>query len=238
MGSRSGVPQPPYSVELLADLHAGELPENVATELWPLVRADDDAMRTIAALDRVAAQLGDLGRDASVGTTIPDDVAARMEAAIARQPSPTSVSSLTSHPRFVNRRRWALGAGAAVAAAVAVVFAVVVLREPTPSGSVEAQPTSTVAPVDLGDELAPTALTLLGRQDVPSVLAGNLSECLAANGLNPAAKPLGAAPVTFRGQDAVLLLVGGPTPPTVTAVVVGTGCKADDPQLRARSDIG
>src|SRR5574340_986246 len=37
------LPDPPYSPDLLADLHAGNLPESVALRLWPLARRDPAA---------------------------------------------------------------------------------------------------------------------------------------------------------------------------------------------------
>lgn len=77
-GRRSSAPQgPPWSPELLADLHAGALDEQTAAELNPLVLQDPEAAELLAALDATAAQLGEEPEPA-----IPDAVADRIEAAL------------------------------------------------------------------------------------------------------------------------------------------------------------
>lgn len=91
--SDAALPAPPYSEDLLADLHAGVLPESVSDRLWPLVRKDPQAMAVIDALDRVTDQLGALGRDHSVSTPIPADVtpdSRESEPAVALPSSETS----------------------------------------------------------------------------------------------------------------------------------------------------
>ncbi|NUS42932.1 MAG: hypothetical protein HOQ24_04495, partial [Mycobacteriaceae bacterium] len=71
--TRHQAPQPPYPTELLADLHADNLPTEVAAQLWPRVRQDPDAMSVITALDAVQDRLHALGQDHNVATPIPDD---------------------------------------------------------------------------------------------------------------------------------------------------------------------
>ncbi|HEY0638139.1 MAG TPA: hypothetical protein VGD67_10870, partial [Pseudonocardiaceae bacterium] len=72
-----GAGRPPLSLELLADLHAGVLDDRFAEEVRAQVAADPQAQATLAALDATTAQLGDLPP-----ITIPDDVAARIDAAL------------------------------------------------------------------------------------------------------------------------------------------------------------
>ncbi len=55
--------RPPYSAELLADLHAGALDEELAARLWPRVRRDPEAVAYLARLDATQARLSAL-RDA------------------------------------------------------------------------------------------------------------------------------------------------------------------------------
>jgi len=48
---------PPWSVDVVADLHAGVLDERAAAELWPLVNADPDARAILEALESTTADL-------------------------------------------------------------------------------------------------------------------------------------------------------------------------------------
>ncbi|NNH73922.1 hypothetical protein HLB23_29390 [Nocardia uniformis] len=73
------VPQPPYSTELLADLHAGNMPDHLSRRLWPQVRRDPDAMRYLHALDRVNTDLHALGRDERIIHPMPLEVTARLD---------------------------------------------------------------------------------------------------------------------------------------------------------------
>ncbi len=73
---RASIPQPPYSADLLADLHADNVAPDVAAQLWPLVRKDPDAQAILAALDRVTEELRAMRYDAP---PIPDDVASFLD---------------------------------------------------------------------------------------------------------------------------------------------------------------
>lgn len=75
---RAGAPQgPPWSPDLLADLHAGVLDEQTASELRTLLRDDAEANAVLAALDATASDLAGLPDPA-----IPEDVAARLDTAL------------------------------------------------------------------------------------------------------------------------------------------------------------
>ncbi|MTE11913.1 hypothetical protein [Nocardia aurantiaca] len=73
------VPTPPFSTELLADLHGGALPPEESERLWPAVRRDPAAMRYLRSLDRVDDRLRDLGRDEHIAHPMPAEVTARLE---------------------------------------------------------------------------------------------------------------------------------------------------------------
>ncbi|MEV6556942.1 hypothetical protein AB0M22_14560 [Nocardia sp. NPDC051756] len=77
MATRS-MPQPPFSAELLADLHADNVAPELREQLWPVVRQDGDALRFVHALDDVSADLRALGRSDQIIHTMPDDIAARL----------------------------------------------------------------------------------------------------------------------------------------------------------------
>src|SRR5215475_5698030 len=73
-------PGPPWPLDLLADLHAGVFDPPDADELRRQVESDPDARATLAALDATARALAGLPRP-----RMPDDVAARIDASIARE---------------------------------------------------------------------------------------------------------------------------------------------------------
>ncbi|GAB4589972.1 hypothetical protein [Nocardia sp. IFM 10818] len=70
---------PPFSPELLADLHAGNVPAELSEQLWSAVRRDPAAMRYLASLDQVNSRLHDLARDENIAHPMPPAVAAKLE---------------------------------------------------------------------------------------------------------------------------------------------------------------
>ncbi|MEC3958058.1 hypothetical protein VMT65_33835 [Nocardia sp. CDC153] len=93
------VPTPPFSTELLADLHGGSLPPDESERLWPAVRQDPDAMRYLRSLDRVDDRLRDLGRDGTIVHPMPAEVADRLERMIddlAADETPAATASPTT----------------------------------------------------------------------------------------------------------------------------------------------
>ncbi|MFE7418389.1 hypothetical protein [Rhodococcus sp. NPDC057529] len=240
--SDAALPEPPYSEDLLADLHAGVLPETVSDRLWPLVRSDPQAMAVIDALDRVTDQLGALGRDHSVSTPIPAGIADRINRALAAERATPAEAALVPLAR---RRKWAAAAAGTFAAAAAVVVAVAVVvpdgRESSPPAALPGSETSQApAVLDLGSDLdSGRLLTLIGsRQLGPLENPDRLAECLRANGIDPTRALLGSGEVRLDGVPGVLLLVAAPRPPQITALVVGRECGAGDPATIAVTDIG
>ncbi|PFX01880.1 hypothetical protein CJ469_03195 [Nocardia farcinica] len=290
MATRS-VPQPPFSAELLADLHADNIDPELGAQLRPVVRADASASRYLHDLDEVSARVRALGTDDRIIHPMPADVAERLAAFVdaldsgaesaASNGAPTNANGwgpthsespmpripdaeavgagdfgdvpfgATGFPAPVDpadapgtvtpirpRRRGALRWAAAAAAAVAILAgAGIGLRlTSVTEGPPVAQPTSTAR---IGDELTATAaLAALGRHDVTGPLANDaaLDRCVQAAGLD---RPvLGAMNMTYRGDNAVLILLSGPATPKITALVVGPGCTTGDPQVRNITDIG
>ncbi|MFC8528985.1 hypothetical protein [Nocardia sp. NPDC057227] len=78
MATRS-VPQPPFSVDVLADLHAGNFEPEVREQLWPAVERDPDALRVLRSLDEVSTRIRALGCEERVVHAMPVDIAARLE---------------------------------------------------------------------------------------------------------------------------------------------------------------
>ncbi|WP_157171012.1 hypothetical protein [Nocardia araoensis] len=252
------VPQPPFTSELLADLHADNVTAARREQLWPIVSRDPEAMRYLHALDDVSAELRALGRDERIVHSMPEDVAARLarfvdeleppEGATVHELPPPRVSESVGEAdvsgsvpvALEERRRGRLRWFAAAAAAIVAVAGAGVLASTLRSGD-EPAPTAqpTTGNEDRGDDLTATvALGALGRHNVTGPLAGPqaLERCVRANGLDRTI--LGSTDIRFQGGNAVLILLNGPHPPKITALVVGTGCDTGDPQRKALQDIG
>ncbi len=207
---------PPWSVDLLADLHAGVLDPAQSSRLWARVNADPSAKAVIDALDSVKVDLGELG-DAPA-PPMPADFAARLDAAVdaearrafgggvavRRQPLRTGPHTVAPVVDLAEARRkrgkraaWGVGLLTAAAAAVGIGFAVLPGTTQTTGGV--AAPVQTVAPTAASEagQAPPLAIT---RADIGGAVAkvGNarefgplkdqagLDKCLSANGLEPA----------------------------------------------------
>jgi hypothetical protein len=229
-------PHPPFTTDLLADLHGDVLPDDEAARLRSAVATDPDACAVLAAFDRVRSDLAALRTDPAPAPAAPEPVMSRIRAALDADDMPAPVTDLSAR-----RRRLSIGFAAA-AAVLAVLGGVgfATLRsveDARPDGAVLAQPT---AAVDLGDDLPPaTVLGVVGHSDPGAYAdADRRGACLRANGIDAASPVLGSTTVTLHGAAGVLLLLPGPTPPTITALVVGNSCSATNPDTLARTDIG
>lgn len=231
-------PRPPYSADLLAELHAGALDEEVAAELWPSVRRDADAMTVIAALDAVQTRLGEL-RAAPAAEPIPPEVRQRIEAALAAQ---------SRHRRA--HRSLRVGAGIAAAAVLVAGMGLLAVRwagsgddtaAPVAAGPA-AEPEGGIPAGATGADpaLDPAALrSLVGRTGLgPLSDPVRLEECLAANGFDDTATVLGSSEIRIGGAPAVALLLPGPRIPQLTALVVGTDCSTTDPATVSVTVLG
>ncbi len=292
MSARS-VPQPPLSTDLLAELHADNLPPHEAEQLRAQVRKDPAAAEFLHSLDGVSAELHALGRDEHILHPMPAQVAARLDALLGelsrgeesqqvatvhrihtertapgpdddREPPSTrpmpAVEAIPADPFEVQagedlpgpdegpvpipldehrskRLRWFAAAAAAVAVVAGTLVGVDAMRDRTVSP--DALPLEHSAPVALGDELSSaTVLSVMGRNDVTGPLSGPgaIAGCVKAT--VPNRTVLGSTNVTFHGEPAVLILLTGPRPPKITALVVGAGCGPEDPQILETRDIG
>lgn len=241
----SSLLEPPYSRELLADLHAGALDEELASALWPRVRAEQGAGAVLGALDATVRQLHAAAEHPGA-VPIPAGVAARIDAALAGQsPQPVAVTDLAA-VRAHRRRRGAY-AGAALVAAAAAVAGVVSLNAALGSNTVAGTPQAGAPapsppplPLDLGSgALGSQALAVVGRHDLGplndnAVLAG----CLQANGIPAETAVIGASPVLLNGKQGILLLLPSGRAAVFTALVVGRECSAQNADTRSKVEIG
>lgn len=218
-----------WTVDELADMHAGALDDGAAAELWARARDDPDAMAVLDELESTRSELAGL-REAPVAP-MPDDVAARINAALATErehafPSTRQQPAVApvAPPRQAQpdgqvvdlaRRRRAkqLGWGAGLLTAAAAIIAAVAVSLPSQStqgtplaGDSSSQPRPADEPLSLrGDDVASGSGETIGVKDFGALgdRAG-LDACLAANDLTIDNELLGVRPATVDGQDVVL----------------------------------
>ncbi|WP_436492996.1 hypothetical protein [Actinokineospora sp. HUAS TT18] len=224
----TGVPGTPWSVDLLADLHAGVLEPAQSARLWSQVNADPGARAVIDALDAVSADLGGLG-DAPA-PPMPAHFAARLDAALdaeARRsfggPAQQSVAPVVdlAEARRKRSRRMAWGGGllTAAAAAVAITFAVLPGGQPTTGGV--AAPATTTAPApgaSDGAQVKPLAVTSSdiggavgkigdSKEYGPLKNQAGLDKCIESAGLDAKSQTIGVHPVNLDGTEGVMALL-------------------------------
>ncbi|QQQ76449.1 hypothetical protein IOD16_36510 [Saccharothrix sp. 6-C] len=230
---RSG---PPWSVDLLADLHAGALDPRTEAELRPLVENDPEAREILAALD---ATLDDLHNLPPI--PMPRHVADRIDAALADEARPVApvVDFAQAKARRAKRLGW--GAGLLAAAAVAVGVAVVTIpRDTAGDGGGQAQPAQTTntpvtggadrMPAVRGENFGPVFGDVLKAQNYgPLENQEQLADCLRGANIT-AGKPLGVSPITLDEKPAVMAILPAGAPGAYRIVVVDPQtCGPDNP---------
>lgn len=260
---RTGAPQgPPWSLDLLADLHAGVLDQQTADQLRVQVQDDPEAREILAALDATSSDLAALPP-----LTIPDDVSARIDAALenevrawAAQQGSTPSAAPPPEPLAAGggqvidfaaakqrrRRRFTLGAGlvGVAAAAAAVVFSVLPSGMET-SGNQASPNVATDSPPPLafqGDQVTLNGkefAEISGSEQYVAALADpkQLIGCLQANGVN-GGKPLGAREITLNGQPAQLLILPSGDLGKFRLLAVGPECGPGNPAKISDSTFG
>jgi len=247
----TGVPNgPPWSVDVLADLHAGALDARQSAELWARVNNDPEAQAVLAALDSVKHDLDGLGDGPF--EPMPAHFAAQLDTAIAAEagrtmpaaarPGVAPVSDMAEARRRRNRRMgWMGGLVTAAAAVVAVAF-VALPGEQSTGGT--AQPDSNgdtsqetpdgsapgaAPPLALkGDDLGSAISGLTGEEDYgPLEDEQGLMDCLADKGIEDP-QVIGAREVTLDGTPGVAaLLAGGEDGHRFRLLIVTPDCSGD-----------
>jgi hypothetical protein len=91
-GTTTGVPPgPPFDIDVLADLHAGVYPDDIAAVLRERAAADPEASAVLAALDATTDELR--GWDSIAPVPMPAPYAARLDAAIAAESAAREAAS-------------------------------------------------------------------------------------------------------------------------------------------------
>ena len=233
----SYVPAPPFSEDLLADLHGGVLDPETSAALWVLVDDDPDALAFVSKLDNVSHSLRTWDERIAPHEPMPPELAARIHSTLdsewkQQQTQHDSDSNVISIAR--SRRRLLMG-GAAAAAAVAVVAVLIAVRPTEPNAVITAQPTPTVSENPTPERF----LTLIGSKDLgPLEDSLKLTGCLQANGFSQDEPLLGSGEVTVDGNPAVVLLLRGTQPRQITILAVGPECSADKPNTLSVNTIG
>jgi hypothetical protein len=235
---------PPWSVDLIADLHAGVLPPEVAAQLRPRVEADQEAREILQALDATLADL-----EALPPIPMPDHVAARIDAALAAEARPAAPVVSLDEARKKRNRRLGLGGGVLVAAAAAfgIVFAVApggdqantppaAQNTTTQNPNASAQPPLAVKSSDLG---AAVGDVLKAQNYGPLETQDRLSGCLRGGGIASTSKPLGISPITLDGRNAVMAVLPNGLAQYRLVVLDPDTCGPDKPEgVLANTPLG
>lgn len=229
----------PWSVDVLADLHAGALDDAESAQLWSKVRADPEAMAVIAAFDATTADLTAFG-DAPA-PPMPAAVAARIDAALVEEaahtngarPAEAPVAPVVDLAAARRKRNRQLGWGAGLLTAAAAAVAAVVMIGPgtsTPGTPVAEPPTESAPggqpPLTLrGDDVAAGLGDTMNVRDYgPLTDEAGLDKCLRANDIDTENAPIGFRPATIDGKSAVLMVFTTGEFARYRIVAVPTGC--------------
>lgn len=234
---------PPWSVDVLADLHAGVLDDREAAELWPKVDADPGARAIIEALEATTTELSSLGSEVE---PMPAEVAERIDATLAlqRRPENGRVVSLDAARKRRNRR---FGWGAAFLAAAAAAVAAVVITVPNSTAGTPDMAEQHRQPT--GSEQQPLALSSGNLGSAVGAINGvrdfgplgneqRLDACLEASGLDADVRPVGIRPVTVDGQDAVMVLYTTGQLAQFRLVAVAPDCGPGNPGVLLDKTVG
>jgi negative regulator of sigma E activity len=236
---------PPWSVDLLADLHAGALEPAAATRLWAQVNQDPQAQAVLRALDSTTGNLHELG--AAPVPPMPAEFAARLDAAIANEARSRAgvaqgaapVTDLAAARRKRNRRL-SIGGGLVAAAAAVAAIAIAVIpgnNGGTTGGTAEPGNTPTQPGAGGGGALAVRSndmgAALNGTQNQHDLGAlkdeQTLAGCLQANKVPSNVQTVGVRPVTLDGHPAMLVVLTTGEAAKFRLLFVENSCSAGNP---------
>jgi hypothetical protein len=245
-----GTVGPPWSVDVLADLHAGVLDDAQAAELWPLVNADPEARAILDALDATQADLASLADVPA--PPMPAEYAARLDAALAAEaaarfpaaqpaaPDAPVVDLAAARRRRNKRLGWA--AGVLTAAAAAVVAVTVAIPDTSQqSGTPDVAAPAPSGPTVGSDGSGAQALVgkAIGVRDFgPLQNEDRLDACIAAAGLDPKVRPEGIRPVNVGGKAGVMIILTTGKLAQFRLVAFGADCGPGNPAVLFDKVVG
>jgi hypothetical protein len=250
---------PPWSVDVLADLHAGVLDDDRAAQLWPVVDADPEARAILDALDATQADLASLAE--APAPPMPAEFAARLDAALAAEaaatfpgqarpatpapeqagPGDAKVVDFAAARRRRNKRLgWAAGVLTAAAAAIVAVTVAI------PSTSQQSGTPNVAAPAPSGPTVGSDgsgAQALVGkavgvRDFGPLGTEDRLDSCVEAAGLDPKVRPEGIRPVNVGGKAGVLIILTTGKLAQFRLVAFGADCGPGNPAVLFDKVVG
>jgi hypothetical protein len=241
-----GDPDPPLTVELLADLQAGLLDDWAAARVRKRVREDSEAAGILRALNQVRGAIVAAGADSTSLSEAPEllpAVFARVSAAPRSSGAAHSARPPLRHGRVI----------AGIAGLCALVAAIGVgtsalLNAPTSTPGTPATAEHITVPEPAA---GPTAAIPLSQAQILELLNqspdygphGALEDpprrasCLRGLGYPPTTSVLGARPIEVNSRPAVLLVLPGDTPNDVAVFAVALNCSAVDTGLMAGTHI-
>ncbi|MFT4042457.1 MAG: hypothetical protein QM673_04770 [Gordonia sp. (in: high G+C Gram-positive bacteria)] len=258
-------PDPPFSADLLADLHAGVLPDDIAAHVRAYLPHDRAAAEILKALDRTVDDLRSISIDQ---LPVPPEVVLRSQRTVAAIADETRARSIHRSPPDATRyysstrarthgstgpaRRRSTGrrSHVAVAATVSLVAAAVAITvgiltsvlprshrdEPTVTAQ---QSTPTVPPATLGSAERVAALSVLGSTSAaPFGSATALRACTAANGVPSTTPVLGSGEIMVGSVSRIVILLATGVAGRFDALVVAHGCGRGNPATVSRTTIG
>lgn len=229
-------PGPPWSVDVLADLHAGALDARQSAQLWARVNHDPDAQAILAALDSVRHDLDALGT--APVEPMPARFAAQLDAAVAAEAAKSRpaqapqalpqgmapVVDMAEARRRRNRRTgWVAGVLTAAAAAVAVTFVALPGEKSTDGSPIAEDGGGTTSQEDpapgnepplalKSDDLGAAVSQLTGHDDYgPFGDEEGFADCLDEQGVEDP-QVIGAREVSLDGEQGVAGLLAGGAP--------------------------
>lgn len=236
--------EPPLTVELLADLQAGLLDDDVAARIRGRVREDPAAAEILRTLNQVRCDLAAAGT--APAPDPPPGVAARISAALkSASGSPAGGAAHSARPQIRPARVIAgvVGLCAVVAAIGFGTTALLTAPSPTPSAPVTAEHiTVSMPPMTIPLSQA-QLLGLLDHGPDFGPLGGALNDpsrrasCLTGLGYPASTRVLGARPIDINVRPAILLLLPGDTPDELAVFAVAPNCSAADTGLLASTQI-
>jgi hypothetical protein len=232
-------PEPPLTVELLADLQAGLLDDDAAARVRKRVRDDPEAEHILRALNRARRDVAALADDPTSAPDVPPEVTARITTALRSAGKPPAGHSARPHIRPARVFAGVAG-GVAVLAAVALGTAALInAPEPAPSTPATAEHI-TVSTPPMAIPLSQAEILGLLHQTPdygPLTDPARRASCLSGLGYPASTQVLGGRPVEINARPGVLLVLPGDTPDNLAVFAVALNCSAADTGLLANTQV-
>ncbi|MBW0013222.1 hypothetical protein [Mycobacterium sp.] len=232
----------PLTVELLADLQAGLLDDDLAARVRQQVRADPSTREVLLALHQVRCELA-AAADPASAPEVPTQVTARISDALrasgGRPAGPDAAHLARPQARPAKVAAAVVGLGAAIGAIAVGTAALTTTSERAPSAPATAQHiTRSTPPMTIPLSQAEILGLLNQRPDFgPLADQAHRASCLNGLGYPASTQVLGARPIEINARPGVLLVLPADTPGRLAAFAVATNCNAADTGMLADTEV-